>query len=65
MSAKALLRQHPAQRDDIRDLVTRRPLPGPALEQVDPFLRRDRYRHQRLPGREIRAGKSGVRDEFC
>jgi redox-sensitive bicupin YhaK (pirin superfamily) len=29
---------HPAQRDDIADLVTRRPVPGPGLPQVDPFL---------------------------
>jgi len=29
---------HPAERDDIADLVTRRPLPGPRLPQVDPFL---------------------------
>jgi hypothetical protein len=29
---------HPALRDDIGDLTTRRPLPGPGLEQVDPFL---------------------------
>jgi len=29
---------HPAHRDDIADLVTRRPLPGPRLPQVDPFL---------------------------
>ena len=29
---------HPAYRDDIADLVTRRPLPGPRLPQVDPFL---------------------------
>ncbi|MEQ9330812.1 pirin family protein [Thalassobaculum sp.] len=29
---------HAAQRDDIGDLVTRRPLPGPGLDQVDPFL---------------------------
>ena len=29
---------HPACRDDIADLVTRRPLPGPGLPQVDPFL---------------------------
>lgn len=27
-----------AYRDDIADLVTRRPLPGPGLAQVDPFL---------------------------
>jgi len=29
---------HPAHRDDIADLVTRRPLPGPRVAQVDPFL---------------------------
>ena len=29
---------HPAHRDDIADLVTRRPLPGPGVAQVDPFL---------------------------
>ena len=29
---------HPAVRDDIDDLVTRRPVPGPDLDQVDPFL---------------------------
>jgi hypothetical protein len=38
MSTKAILRQHPAQRDDIDDLTTRRPLPAPGLEQIDPFL---------------------------
>ncbi len=29
---------HAAYRDDIGDLVTRRPLPGPGIERVDPFL---------------------------
>jgi redox-sensitive bicupin YhaK (pirin superfamily) len=38
MSDKAILRLHPASRDDIGELVTRRPLPGPRLEQLDPFL---------------------------
>ena len=38
MTAKKVLRVHPAHRDDIADLVTRRPLPAPGLEQVDPFL---------------------------
>ncbi|RMB34455.1 hypothetical protein C8J47_2180 [Sphingomonas sp. PP-F2F-G114-C0414] len=33
-----VLNQYPAQRDDIADLVTRRPLPGAGLPQVDPFL---------------------------
>ncbi|WP_369787953.1 pirin family protein [Rouxiella sp. WC2420] len=30
--------QYKAYRDDIRDLQTRRPVPGPQLEQLDPFL---------------------------
>src|ERR1700744_2780608 len=37
-SAKTVIALHPAQRDDIGDLVTRRPVPGPQLPQVDPFL---------------------------
>lgn len=35
---RRVLKQHPARRDDIGDLVTRRPLPGPGLDQLDPFL---------------------------
>jgi redox-sensitive bicupin YhaK (pirin superfamily) len=38
MPAKTVIAQHAAHRDDIGDLVTRRPLPGPKVEQVDPFL---------------------------
>ncbi|MEJ2816214.1 pirin family protein [Caulobacter sp. CCG-8] len=38
MSPRTLKRLHPAHRDDIGDLVTRRPLPGPAIPQLDPFL---------------------------
>jgi quercetin 2,3-dioxygenase len=38
MTAKTLLALHPARRDDIADLTTRRPVPAPGLEQVDPFL---------------------------
>ncbi len=38
MILKTLQRTHHAQRDDIADLVTRRPLPGPGVEQVDPYL---------------------------
>jgi hypothetical protein len=38
MAQRQLLRQHAAYRDDIADLVTRRPLPGPALPHLDPFL---------------------------
>ncbi len=35
---RKVLRQHKALRDDIADLMTRRPLPGPDLPQLDPFL---------------------------
>ncbi|MEA1649529.1 pirin family protein [Nitrospirillum sp. BR 11164] len=35
---KTLKRLHAAYRDDIADLTTRRPLPGPALPQLSPFL---------------------------
>lgn len=38
MTPRTLKRLHPAQRDDIGDLTTRRPLPGPAIPQLDPFL---------------------------
>ena len=38
MTARTLRRTHAATRDDIRDLVTRRPLPGAGLDQLDPFL---------------------------
>jgi len=38
MSYKTIQRLHPAMRDDIGDLITQRPVPGPHLEQIDPFL---------------------------
>jgi redox-sensitive bicupin YhaK (pirin superfamily) len=38
MKVRPVLRLHPAQRDDIGDLVTRRPVPGPGLDHLDPFL---------------------------
>jgi redox-sensitive bicupin YhaK (pirin superfamily) len=38
MSSKIIRQQHDAYRDDIGDLVTRRPLPGPGVDQLDPFL---------------------------
>src|SRR5690349_23251227 len=38
MPAKTVLAQHAAYRDDIGDLQTRRPVPGPKVGQVDPFL---------------------------
>lgn len=38
MTDKAVLNLHPSFRDDIGDLTTRRPVPGPRVQQVDPFL---------------------------
>lgn len=38
MTHKTVLALHTARRDDIGELATRRPLPGPGLDQVDPFL---------------------------
>jgi redox-sensitive bicupin YhaK (pirin superfamily) len=38
MTARTIKAAHPAYRDDIADLITRRPVPGPGLDQVDPFL---------------------------
>jgi len=35
---RTIARLHGAYRDDIGDLTTRRPLPGPAIGQLDPFL---------------------------
>lgn len=38
MTFRSLHQQHLAYRDDIGDLLTRRPLPGPKVDQIDPFL---------------------------
>jgi len=38
MTTRQLIRSHAAYRDDIGDLVTRRPVPGPNLPHLDPFL---------------------------
>ena len=38
MTPRKVKALHAAQRDDIADLVTRRPLPGPRVENIDPFL---------------------------
>lgn len=37
-ASRTLRRLHPALRDDIGELQTRRPLPGPGLERLGPFL---------------------------
>ncbi|RKR04289.1 hypothetical protein C7446_1493 [Kushneria sinocarnis] len=41
--------QHAAARDDIGDLVTRRPLPGATLDQLDPFLLLNHHGPQSYP----------------
>lgn len=38
MTQRSFKARHAAYRDDIADLITRRPVPGPGLQQVDPFL---------------------------
>jgi redox-sensitive bicupin YhaK (pirin superfamily) len=46
---RPVVRQHPAYRDDIGDLVTRRPVPGPGLDQMDPFLFLNHHGPQTYP----------------
>lgn len=38
MHFRTIKQQYPALRDDIADLITRRPLPSPYIDQLDPFL---------------------------
>jgi len=38
MSSRTIKAAHPSPRDDIADLVTRRPLPGRGVAQIDPYL---------------------------
>ena len=49
MSTRSIRRCHGAQRDDIGELVTRRPLPGPAVQQIDPFLFLNHHGPQAYP----------------
>ena len=49
MTTRTLKRLHPAHRDDIGDLVTRRPLPGPGIDQLDPFLFLNHHGPQTYP----------------
>ncbi|HEX2943815.1 MAG TPA: pirin family protein [Rhodopila sp.] len=51
MPTRSLLAQYPAQRDDIGDLVTRRPVPGPQVDQIDPFLFLNHHGPQVYPPR--------------
>jgi quercetin 2,3-dioxygenase len=49
MPAKTVVAQHPSLRDDIGDLITTRPLPGPTVEQIDPFLFLNHHGPQTYP----------------
>lgn len=49
MTGRTIKALHPAYRDDIADLVTRRPLPGPGVDQVDPFLFLNHHGPQTYP----------------
>lgn len=49
MSTRTVRRLLPAFRDDIADLVTRRPLPGPDVDQLDPFLFLNHHGPQTYP----------------
>jgi len=55
MATRSVTGLHPARRDDIGDLVTHRPLPGPDLDQVDPFLFLNHHGPQTYP-----AGNGGL-----
>ena len=46
---RTVRRLHPALRDDIGDLVTRRPLPGPAIDHVGAFLFLNHHGPQTYP----------------
>lgn len=51
MSSRTIKHQHPAYRDDIADLSTVRPLPGPDVDQVDPFIFLNHHGPQTYPQR--------------
>lgn len=46
---RKIIRQHPALRDDIGDLTTRRPVPSRDLPQLDPFLFLNHHGPQTYP----------------
>ena len=49
MTSRQVLSLHSAMRDDIQDLITRRPVPAPGLPQVDPFLFLNHHGPQTYP----------------
>jgi redox-sensitive bicupin YhaK (pirin superfamily) len=46
---RSILSVHPAYRDDIGDLVTRRPVPGPGIDNMGAFLFLNHHGPQRYP----------------
>ncbi|WP_431469245.1 pirin family protein [Sphingosinithalassobacter sp. LHW66-3] len=55
MTDRTIRRLHPALRDDIGDLVTRRPVPGPAIDRIGAFLFLNHHGPQTYP-----PGNSGL-----
>ena len=51
MTGRTVKAQHEAYRDDIGDLSTVRPLPGPDIDQIDPFLFLNHHGPQTYPTR--------------
>jgi redox-sensitive bicupin YhaK (pirin superfamily) len=51
IDSRTIRKQHLALRDDIADLATRRPLPSPSIEQLDPFLFLNHHGPQVYPPR--------------
>jgi redox-sensitive bicupin YhaK (pirin superfamily) len=49
LSSRQVLSVHPAIREDIGDLVTRRPVPAPGLKQIDSFLLLNHHGPQTYP----------------
>ncbi|TGX53250.1 pirin family protein [Sphingomonas gei] len=49
MTSRTVTSIHPANRDDIGDLVTRRPVPGPGVENVGAFLFLNHHGPQTYP----------------
>ena len=49
MTNRTILAIHPALRDDIGDLTTRRPVPGPRLDHLNPFLFLNHHGPQTYP----------------
>lgn len=53
MTTRTVKAVHRAYRDDIADLVTRRPLPGPGLSDLNPFLFLNHHGPQTYPRQNV------------